>query len=73
MARPSDTHRTRLELLRDDYSRAGQHFNEDEVTRCAKTPGTADVTGSEVARLLRDEDGTQAERQAQTLARHTGR
>ena len=67
------THRMRIAQLRADYERAGQHFDLDEITRCATAGGTADFTGSEVARLLRDEDATHAERLAETLALHEGR
>jgi hypothetical protein len=63
------THQTRLAQLMADYERAGRNFNVGEITRCATTAGTADFTRAEVERLLRDEDGTQAE----TLAQHDGR
>jgi hypothetical protein len=67
------THQTRLTQLMADYERAGRNFNVDEITRCATAAGTADFTRAEVERLLRDEDGTQAMRQAETLAQHKGR
>ena len=39
------THRMRIAQLRADYERAGQHFDADEITRCATAGGTADYTG----------------------------
>jgi hypothetical protein len=73
MSRDDLTHAIRLRQRRADYKRAGRNFDVDEIARCATTAGTADFTRAEVERLLRDEDGTQAERQAETLARHEGR
>jgi hypothetical protein len=67
------THRVRLGQLAADYERAGLDFEPGRLDVPVKAGGTADYTGSEAARLLRDEDGRQAALQAQTLARSEGR
>jgi hypothetical protein len=69
------THRMRIAQLRADYERAGQHFDLDEITRCATAGGTADFTGSEVERLRNDLDRQDYETKLQrdTLAKSEGR
>ena len=73
MGRHDLTHRMRLAQLAADYERAGLDFDADQLDTIVKAPGTADYTGSEATRLLRDEDGDQAARQAETLGRPSGR
>ena len=67
------THNIRLAQLAADYAAAGLDFDLEQLDTIVKAPGTADYTGSEAARLLRDEDGRQAGLQEQTLARPEGR
>lgn len=67
------THETRLRQLAADYAAAGVDFDADQLDTTVKAPGTADYTGSEATRLLRDEGGDQAARQAETLGRPSGR
>lgn len=66
------THAIRLRQLRADYERAGRDFDADKLGIPVTASGTADYTGSEVARLLRDEDGQQAARQHEVLDAQNG-
>jgi hypothetical protein len=61
------THAIRLRDLRADYERAGVTFDEEALDVPVTAGGTADYTGAEAARLLRDEDGHQVALQAETL------
>ena len=67
------THTLRLRQLAVDYAAAGLDFDAGKLDVPVKAGGTADYTGSEAARLLRDEGGRQAGLQAKTLGRGDGR
>jgi hypothetical protein len=67
------THAFRLRQLAADYAAAGLDFDAGKLDLPVKAGGTADYTGSEAARLLRDEDGHQAALQAKLLGRGESR
>jgi hypothetical protein len=67
------TQTLRLRQLAADYAAAGLDFDAVKLDVPVKAGGTADYTGSEAARLLRDEDGRQAALQAKLLGRGESR